>query len=153
MRIVRPEPERKAWEIAGWTREPRNGYEWKRLKAGKPQPEERDKRWKKSFRCRRGHTTHKVTYIDGRAARICTVCKAAARKRYVDKTKGVRTRYSRSYKKRINRMELDRVDGYLTVPGTWLALNVGRAAELVKEGPIVIELHGEPAFEIRSIVP
>lgn len=156
MRYVKdrlPEVKGTSWQKAGWTREPRNGYEWRRLREGKPQPQERDRRFRRAYKCRRCGPGHpfKVVYLDGRAQRICCKCDTAKKRRYYEAHKVAQLKSRDRYKQELRKMEIKFTDGIATVPATWLHSGPSKIIEHVGKGIIVVEIFGEPAYAIVSL--
>lgn len=65
------------WERAGWSRPPRNGREWKQLRAGKSEPGAQVSACK---RCKTVNWT--LDQKDGRTYRRCRTCQKASETRY-----------------------------------------------------------------------
>ena len=148
------EPEQTTWQKAGWTREPRNGHEWKLLRAGKAQPLERDTRWKKVFRCRKNvsHKTYKVVHQDGKDVRRCDICSKVRQKRFYDAHKDRHREWSKASRKRNREFVPVLEDGYYTVSASWVSSFPVRLAEMVADGSkVVVEVFGEPAYMIVRI--
>lgn len=152
VKYVRPEPASKAWELAGWTREPRNGHEWKLFKAGKPQPQEQVLKWRTKFKCRKcGGTAFKVhTHGDDRY-RSCIVCEPLKRRAYYEKHKAQSLVYSKKAQRKLREMEPVFEEGIAIVPNTWIKVNCSRIVDATHKGHIIVEVYGEPAFAIISL--
>ena len=148
---VRAEREQEEWEIAGWSRAPANGREWRMLKSGQPEPRKRD--WDKAFRCRKvpSHKAYKVVWQDGKELRRCAICiRQRQREWYLANKPKQRTWASNS---RMRRKEFVPVfeDGYATISATWLAENPVRVADLVRNGILIVEVYGDAAYEIHPL--
>ena len=147
-----PPKEEKSWEKAGWTREPRNGYEWKRMREGKPQPQEKDRRWKKPYKCRKcGGKKYKVRMVAGRAARECIPCRDAYRKRRYQQNKSEAHRASREHRIRLRDYKPVFFEGSASVSATWLREHLSNLTTHIEEGILTVELYGEPAFCIVTL--
>jgi hypothetical protein len=152
VRYVKPEPEpEKEWEKAGWSREPRNGHEWRMLKAGMPEPGKKD--FRKPFRCRKfpghpDHKTYRVEYQDGREIRRCRTCQVINQRAFYQKNKPKQRRWSKDSRARRRKFKPVFEDGYATISATWLSEHPVLIAELVQQGRLIVEVYGEPAYEI-----
>lgn len=155
MRIVRPEPEQTPWQKVGWSREPRNGHEWKMVRDGKPEPQETTRiQWTKPYRCHihgKG-APYKVEHTaDGHAARRCVACRQRNQKRW-NKISAKRNRKKKLKQMRALRNEVPTFEeGFATVSATWLRQNVGKVPELLKQGTLVVEMFGIPAYALTTL--
>lgn len=146
MRVERVE---NSWQRAGWTQKPRNSREWKLLKAGKPQPVKREQ---PAFRCRKfsSHTVYKTVYSDGREVRVCTVCRNRSRAKHYEKNRSKYNKYSQAHKQKLREFVPVLEEGYYTISLSWLAKYPSKVVELLKDGQVIVEMFGDPVFEIRS---
>lgn len=155
MRTVKPERELKEWEKAGWSREPRNGREWRRLKAGKSEPEATIP--PSTRRCKRhGKTLFKCTlHFDIRSRKtyeqwFCPRCKSEANVRWQkanpEKAKRWRDEYQRRIKEHV--ADFDK-DGVATVSSGWVIRHQADIVEAVRDGKsFIVEYMGDVAYII-----
>lgn len=140
----------KEWERRGWSREPRNGHEWRMLKAGMPEP----KVVRKGFRCRKfpnhpDHKSYRTEYQDGREIRRCRTCQVVNQKTFYQANKPKQRKWSKESRQRRRAFKPVFEDGYATISGTWLSEHPVLVAELVTQGILIVEIYGEPAYEIH----
>ena len=147
---MRGEREEKAWEKAGWTRAPRNGREKKLLRAGKPQPKEREA---KPFRCRRfGHTTYKTVWQDGREVRACTTCRRGTAKAWRKNNPVSAQKSTEKHREKLRTQVPEKIDGVYTVSFSWvLTRGAVGLSELLADGEVVIENFGLPMCLCRRV--
>ena len=139
----------KLWQQKGWSREPRNGREWRMLRAGLPQPKERQE---KPFRCRKvpSHRTYKTEYQDGEERRRCATCCRRKQKAWYQRNKDKQKVWCKASRAR-NKVLPVFEDGYATVSSSWLSTNPVLVAGLLSQGRIIVEIYGEPAYEIHPL--
>jgi hypothetical protein len=157
-RVVRPEPELKDWEKAGWTRAPRNGHEKQMLREGKPQPKPAVPSKYKVCK-HHGRTLFKtVMHWDGRRNKYyetsyCMKCKNASneswRSRHPAETKVMRDDYQRQVKDAAADFGMD---GVATVSSNWVLKHQADIVDGVKEGKhFIVEYFGNVAYRIGPV--
>lgn len=148
-RLAEGEDTRTVWEKAGWTHEPRNGREWKLLRAGKPEPKPAEG-GPRPYKCKKcGGTNYKS---DENGHRRCTACRSRAIKKYSQAHREKLGEYRRNYNKRLAETPVEPINGVITVTGTWVHYNRYKVPELLKEGVVVIvEMYGLPAYAIVPV--
>ena len=148
---MRVDRELKAWERAGWSREPRNGREWRLLRAGLPQPKE-VKRWRNKYKCRRcAGTLYKVHIVQSQSKRKCVKCDYKTGRDYYRANKERSKKAARKHTLSERAKTPIFMDGAYSGSMTWARAHMNRMPEYTQQGIIVVEAYGEPAFAIVSL--
>lgn len=134
---------------APWTREPRNGREFRQWKAGLPEPAKAERpQFKRPYRCRRhGRVAHKVVANGDRMARVCLICRAASRKAYALRHQKELQERHLAWKQGLRSTQPRFENGVAYVTASWLRQHVGHV-ELKAGQRLVVEVLGTPAYQL-----